>query len=175
MTNEDKKATRARKKAEFLAGKEKLIDSWRTQSEQYFGYLVRDFGFHLVSVTYEWYVTRTIYRSASVAVYVDRSVEFERVEISILRLIDGAIPPTPLPEPMRAFIFETIFDNILIVRAPMEAAASQAFKELSDEQIAQALAFWARALRTHGADILQGDFAIFADVQEMIEQRRHQS
>jgi hypothetical protein len=40
----------------------------------------------------KWYRTRVVYMSATSAVAVDRSVEYQRVEVTLARLRNGELP-----------------------------------------------------------------------------------
>jgi hypothetical protein len=56
------------------------------------------------------------------------------------------------------------------VRAPLLVPQLKAAKGLEQEQIQASLALLARALDEYAADILHGDFAIFATLEERIKQ-----
>lgn len=52
--------------------------------------------------------TGVVYMSATSAVAVDRSREYQRVEVTIARLKDGRLPPT------RVFVTAQPFDDVLL-------------------------------------------------------------
>jgi len=168
MTDEEKKAKGASKKAEFLAWQKAQKAAWTAQVEQHFGYLQRDYNMSITGIELSAWHTRVIYRSPTTVVYVDRSVEFNRVELSVVQVVGNTIPPYPIFFSPQAPYHQTLLDNVLQVRAPEAHAAITSYRGLSDEEIERALVFWANALRSYSEDLLRGDFAAFEDEKALI-------
>jgi hypothetical protein len=76
-----------------------------------------------------------------------------------------------LPQPddeITAFNLE----DLLALRAPGEGVSPDSFgRALTREAIERILQTYARALREHGADVLQGDFKILPAVTKIMRQR----
>ena len=174
MTPEEKKARRVRQAAERRAWRQAKIAAWQALVEQHFSYLQDDFGFHISDVDYDAWYTRVVYRSSTTVVYVDRSIEFARVEVALVRLVDDTIPPIAIFFSQQAPFYQTLFDNVLQIRDPARHDERLALRGLADEQIESALIFWAAALRTYAADILRGDFTVFEEVKALIAERVRQ-
>jgi hypothetical protein len=111
-----------------------------------------------------------VYKSSTTAVYVDRSFEFKEFGVSLIRLVDGAIPKYPIFITPDLTLQQFSLYSILSVRAPETLEKVRAVAGLEDSQIEQILALQARALEEHAADILRGDFSIFATLEERLRQ-----
>jgi hypothetical protein len=139
--------------------------------DAHFSYLQTTFGFRLAKVdaSSAW-VTRLVYKSSTTAVYVDRSFEFKEVEVSLIRLVDGAIPEYPVFITPDLTLHQFSLYSILSVRAPETRDKVRALAGLEDWQIEQRLALQARALEEHAADVLKGDFSIFSTLEARLKQ-----
>src|ERR1700682_174301 len=92
-------------------------DAWLEKVERYFEYLQIMYGFRiaLVDASSVW-ETRVIYQTEKTAIYVDRSLEFFRVKVSLVRLIDGALPPYPIFIKPDTVLHEFLLDDLLALR-----------------------------------------------------------
>lgn len=165
-------ARRKEREAARRAAEKAAAEAWRAKVDAHFGYLRTTYGFRITSVdaSSAW-VTRLVYQSDVAAVAVDRSFEFGRVEVSVIRLVDGKLPEYPvfiLPETV---INQTLLDNILIIRNSDRFNQLCELKGLEDDEIEKTLAFLARALEEHSTDFLSGDFSIFVEVDQLIRDR----
>ncbi len=143
---------------------ERRGQAWVRRVRPHFDFLT-DHGFRLDGVSAEhWWAVTVTYRSTVSAVDVSLSSEFQRVELSLVRLVDtvGEIAP----------INTFLADWLLTLRAD---PSQQPGRGLDDSSVEAQLAFWAAALREHGADFLDGDFAVLDQLEHLIRDniRRH--
>jgi hypothetical protein len=147
------------------------IEEWAGRVSHYFGFL-DEYGFRLVprlGVASPWR-TGVVYMSATSAVAVDRSREYQRVEVTIARLKDGRLPPT------RVFVTAQPFDdvqldNVIEARAPGQRRWSTAPQGLAEDQIDGQLQFWATALTEIAEDFLEGSFDAIEDGERAVRDR----
>jgi hypothetical protein len=133
---------------------------------EHFAFLV-EHGFRVDHVeTSAWAIT-VVYLSQTLGIEVTRSVEFGRVEITLLRLVEGQSPEHEVWLTERP-LNRVLFDNVLLARAPDLADAST--KGLSSPAVEKQLRFWADALRSVAPEFLRGDDAALADGERVIRQ-----
>jgi hypothetical protein len=147
----------------------RAANAWERQVREHFDYLV-EHGFRFDHVEEKWWATTARYLSATLGIEVTRSVEFNRVEISLLRLVDGKLPEYEVwvtDSPRN----RVLLDNVLIARSPELDEKSRALKGLSSEEEEKQLRFWADALRSVAPDFLDGDDAPLRDGEQVVRQR----
>ena len=113
---------------------------------------------------------RPRYLSSTLGLEVTRSVEFDRVEITLVRLVEGELPEYEVwvtDSPRN----RVLFDNVLIARAPDVDEASRALSGLSRGDEEEQLRFWADALRSVAPDFLEGDDAPLREGEQVVRQR----
>jgi hypothetical protein len=142
--------------------------AWERQVREHFDFLV-EHGFRFDHVEAQWWATTARYLSPTLGLEVTRSVEFDRVEISLLRLVEGQSPEHEVWLTERP-LNRVLFDNVLIARAPELADASGPLKGLSSPALEKQLRFWADALRSIAPEFLQGDDAALVDGERVIRQ-----
>jgi hypothetical protein len=142
-------------------------NQWAALVGRHFDFLGA-FGFRLDHVEEKWWATSAVYRSDALGLEVTRSVEFGRVELTLLRLVDGELPE------VEVWVSETplnrmLFDNVL------EARGSELLQDLgnglSDEEIALQLARYAELLRNVVPDFLEGSDAALVEGEAVIRER----
>lgn len=171
MTSAEKRARSAFLKAKREAERLALEEQWKAQVAAHFGYLETDYGFHFTGVDgSKWWGTFVYYQSPLHQIRFDRSVEFDSVEIQIVRLIDGQVPEYPIFINPDTPINHIYLNQVLSERAPEESEKLLAMRGLSEEQVERSLAFQSGALRNYCADILRGDFAIFEVITDQLHQ-----
>jgi hypothetical protein len=144
------------------------IDAWRRVVQPHFRFL-EDAGFRCapdLGDTGTWR-TRVVYVADQRAVAVDYSVEFERVEVWLLRLADGQLPE-PQVWVTDAPIAHVRLDNVLHARDPERYEAQRALTRLSDDALDSQLAAGAAALREVAADFVAGSLAAIDDAERVI-------
>ncbi|HEU4783181.1 MAG TPA: hypothetical protein VFS83_07575 [Ktedonobacterales bacterium] len=171
LTSEEKRERARVRRAERMAQLREREEVWKAQVADHFGFLETTYGFHFANVDgSSWWQTTVRYDSPLLAVRIDNSVEFERVEVWLIRLVDGQLPEYPIfINPDTPFNY-VILDRALQVRAPQEAEGLLELKGLEDEQVERSLVFLADALRVYCDDVLRGDFAIFDIIAVQIHQ-----
>jgi hypothetical protein len=143
--------------------------AWERRVREHFDFLV-EHGFRFDKVEAEPWATTARYVSPTLGIEVTRSVEFERVEIELLRLVGGEIPEHEVwvtDSPRN----RVLFDNVLIARAPEVDKASRTLGGLSNEDEEKQLRFWADALRSVAPDFLDANDAPLRDGERVIRQR----
>lgn len=171
LTSDEKRkrarTLREKRKARKLAAEE----AWKAQVATHFGFLETTYGFHFANVDgSSWWQTTVRYDSPLLAVRIDNSVEFERVEVWLTRLVDGQLPEYPVFINPDTPINYVILDRVLQVRAPQKAETLIELKGLNGEQVERSLVFLADALQEYCDDVLRGDFAIFDIIAVQIHQ-----
>jgi hypothetical protein len=145
----------------------RAAQEWERRVRPHFDFLVeRGFGFDHVED--HWWATSAFYLSPSLGIEVTRSVEFDRVEVTLLRHVDGRLPEPEIWVTDRP-LNRVLFDNVLIARAPELAEDLPA--GLSDEAVEKQLGLWAKLVRTVAADFLDGDGAAIAEAEQVIRRR----
>jgi hypothetical protein len=99
---------------------------------------------------------------------VTRSVEFGRVELTLLRLVDGELPEVQVWV-SDAPLDRVLFDNVLEARKP--EVLGDLGRGLSDEEVEQQLALYAQLLRTVVPDFLEGSDAALVEGEVVIRER----
>jgi hypothetical protein len=96
LTNDEKRVRDKARRAERKAWLKEREETWRAQVTAHFSFLEATYGFHFASVDgASWWQTTVRYDSPTLAVRIDKSVEFERVEVWLIRLVDGQLPDYP--------------------------------------------------------------------------------
>jgi hypothetical protein len=171
LTSNEKRARDKARRAERKARLKEREETWSAQVVAHFSFLETTYGFHFASVDgSSWWQTTVRYDSPPLAVRIDKSVEFERVEVWLIRLVDGQLPEYPIFVNPDTPIDYVILDRVLQNRAPQETERLLELKGLSDEQVERSLVFLSEMLRTYCDDVLRGDFAIFEVIAEQIHQ-----
>lgn len=140
---------------------------WEKRAREHFDFLL-DHGFRFDRIEENWWATSAYYLSQDFGVQITRSVEFNRVEITLLRLVGGAVPEYPVwvtDQP----IHHALFDNVLIARAPDVVKELQG--GLSKRAVEKQLHAWADLLRSVAPDFLRGDDAALREAEDVVRRR----
>lgn len=89
-------------------------DTWRKMVAPHFDF-VMEHGFKPAGVHIGVMDTSCSYRSSSAEICITRSIESGRAKVSLIRLVDGEVPPYPIwvtSEPLN----HTLLDNVLEAR-----------------------------------------------------------
>jgi hypothetical protein len=172
MTPEERKAHQAKLRAERKAWYREYKDQWKAKVLEYFSYLETDYGFRITKIPMlgPWYIS-VRFQSRALAVEVRRSVEFNAVELWLIRLVGRSVPDYPVFIYKDTPIYWYLLDGIVEKRAPEEAEKFETLRGLSDEQIEHTLAFLAHALQTYAVDVLHGDFTILDTLADDLHNR----
>jgi hypothetical protein len=140
---------------------------WESLVQRHFGVL-SEFGFRLDHVDEKWWATSSVYLSDVLGVEVTRSVEFRRVELTLMRLVD-AKPPEVEVWLSETRINRVLFDNVLEARAPEQLRSLAS--GLSDDEVEEQLRHYAELLRTVVPDFLAGSDAALLEGEALIRKR----
>jgi hypothetical protein len=116
------------------------VEKWRRLVQPHFAFL-GDYGFRLEERLAEssFWSTRVVYASGDkVAVVVRHSTEFNRSEVSLVRLAGGELPEAQVwvtDEPISC----VLLDNVLKVRAPERYQEIQQLHGLGRQQLEEQL------------------------------------
>jgi hypothetical protein len=147
----------------------RIAKDWERRVREHFDFLV-EHGFRFDHVEASSWATTAFYLSPTLGLEVTRSVEFDRVEITLVRLVEGELPEYEVWVTESA-LNRVLFDNVLIARAPELDEASRILKGLSSEDEGKQLRFWAVALRSVAPDFLDGDDAPLREGEQVVRQR----
>ena len=140
---------------------------WEASVKKHFDFLT-DYGFRFDHVEDNWWATTAVYFSAALGVEVTRSVEFERVEISLLRLVEGQAPEVEVWVTDRP-LNRVLFDNVLEARG--SDVLGQIPTGLSQRVVEEQLRLYAELLRTLVLDFLEGSDAALLEGERVIRER----
>jgi hypothetical protein len=91
--------------------------------------------------------------------------------VLLSRLRNGEIPPYPIFIKPQTQINSFYLDDILSLRAPEKIGEYKKQLEEGKTAMAEQLHFYASMLRRYTKDILQGDFSIYADMEQIVKKR----
>ena len=144
-------------------------NDWERRVDREFSYLRTEFAFQVVDRSDKsWWETSVTYQNKTTAVKVAYSEEFDCVETDLIRLVGGDRPPHPIFISATPKLHQFGLGNLLMIRAPELWKEMKEQKGLSNRATATQLASAARALREFGADILQGDFGSFDEMEARV-------
>jgi hypothetical protein len=166
-----KEQARLARAAEKAAAIQARADEWQASVNEHFGFLESIYGFRVTQVdASSVWNNRVTYQTATTGVYVDSNAEFGRVEVSLVRLLDGELPLYPIFVRRDTVLHEFPLDWLLMVRARHLLSELRAAKGLNDEQVEKSLKLLAGAVNDYAADVLRGDFSIFAALEALVKQ-----
>jgi hypothetical protein len=146
---------------------DRAAKAWERRVRAHFDFLLER-GFRLDHVEESFWATTAVYLSSTLGLEVTRSVEFSRVEITLLRLVDGRLPEPEVWVTDRP-INRTLFDNVLEARAP--SLVEQLPTGLSKREVDAQLRRWAELLRSVAPEFLEGSDAAIAEAERVVRQR----
>lgn len=147
------------------------VNRWKALVSVPFGYLTRDFGCKVVGREDNSWVTKLIYQNETTGVEVTYSIEFDRAEVSLVRLIKGRRPAYPIFISEQEQLHHYLLDSLLLLRAPEALDAIKPYFSLTEGAVKEALSRWANALRKYGSDPLKGDFSVFDEMEAIVRAR----
>ena len=145
-------------------------ESWRLTVEPHFRFL-DDFGFRLTDLIGDspWEIW-VQYTSTESAIQVIRSIEFDRDEVVLLRLLNGQVPPYSAGT-VSGLGYRTLFDNVL------EARGQPALESggLDPQDVDRQLTYWAESVRQVAPDFLAGDLLAINEAAAIVDDRMRQN
>lgn len=95
------------------------IETWEALVDPYFRSLRTDYQCVIADRSDEdWWSTRIVYQNTTTAAEISYSVEFERVEVQLVRLVGGQRPPYPVFIAEHRLLHHFLLDSLLRLRAP---------------------------------------------------------
>jgi hypothetical protein len=104
-------------------------------------------------------------------VIVRYSVEFNRAEVELVRMVAGEIPPVPIFVHSNTRIDRRGLDNLLLLRDSSMLKALRNLAGLDRQTVDQALALQAHALERYGLNFLERDMQVFDEFDKLIKDR----
>lgn len=148
----------------------KRASKWLQQVEPHFGFL-REHGFTRVATDdSSFWSFRVRYASPHAAVQVAKSNEFTRVEVSLIRLVDGDVPPYPIWITSDR-VDHALLDTVLEVRDKALLREAARMGGLVPEDVERQLSFWAATLREVAPEFLEGDLSAIDEAEAVVRQR----
>lgn len=157
---------------------------------KHFEFLIDEFGCRLVGKKSDNFKDELIYRNATTAIKISYEPRESYVFILLCQLVNGKIPDYPVFINRKTKLHQFYLDDLLVLRSPSTRIRKKPFGDtippnLDVKQIIQACAAdpftkrdlehmvktYAAALRKHGADILRGDFTVFAQLEKIVKKR----
>lgn len=143
---------------------------WRKTVEPHFGFLA-DHGFRITaSDDSTFWESSVTYTSSVSAVKVARSQEFVRSGVSLIRLVDGSVPPYPIWITTERIDW-ALLDLVLKARSPERHAEALRMHGLSKTELEQQLSFWADSIQTVCPDFLAGDLSAIDEAAVLIREQ----
>jgi len=131
---------------------------WADQVTGVFEFL-GDFGFTLVEVrASDWWEISAVYRAEHVALQVVFSVEYQRVEVRLMRAALLDLPGRGSRD--RFFVTGVPGMRGHLAHRLVEREAATAYAGLEPDRVAAALEFWAGVVREHAVGFLRGDLSL---------------
>lgn len=143
---------------------------WARRVEPHFSYLI-DHGFTQITTddTSHWSLW-VRYASQHAAVQIAHSNEFGRVEVELIRLVDGEVPPYSIWITSKKIDW-ALLDTILEVRDPKALERARLLSGLDTDDLERQLTFWAQTLRRVAPDFLQGSMAALDEAEQVVRRR----
>jgi hypothetical protein len=162
------KAARAARQREREAAQKAKEDAWKAKVDPHFAFLREQYSFEITQTYWSSWVTRVRYETPLTAVDVERSAEDFRVEVLLIRKVEGEVPKYPIFVTAVDIMHHFRLDEVLEERSPEALAEVRATRGLGEEQIDAGLTISAKALEKYATDILQGDFSLFAKMEAKV-------
>lgn len=163
-------AERKRRAEERALRQREQAEAWQAQVDAHFGFLRIDYGFtDVVADASSVWETYVIYRSATTAVKIVRSVEFDRVEAEVERLGESVQTNGAGDGTKRRCAERCSIESLLELRAPELFARLRAISGLGEGEVEHSLQLLSEGLAKHGDDALRGDFTVVAQIRALLD------
>ena len=145
---------------------------WKVIVSPHFSFLEERFHWSLTAADDSSYWETTVtYSRDPAAVVVRYSVEFNRAEVELVRMVDGQIPQVPIFVHPDTRIDRCDLDNLLLLKAPSVVETLRKLQGLDADTLHKALAIEADALERYALDFLWLDLSIFEELDLLIKSR----
>jgi hypothetical protein len=149
------------------------LDEWVEMTHPHFEFLV-EWGFRPVPVRVDPAVAawgpRVQYLSDSMGVQLHCSLEFDRVETSIIRLVEGRVPPYPIFIKDGDEVYWFRLDGLLALYDPERGTECATLAGLDEDALQRQLGFIAETLRDDGDALLDASSKSLRLLQQQIHE-----
>jgi hypothetical protein len=146
-----------------------IIDEFFEVGEKEFRFLVDEFGFKKKANKTDVEVYRLCYETKMTKVEI--GFEWRDQYIYVLLGRRDREKPERMPRPEDELLAFSL-EDLLKLRTGKYAIDQDRFgRALTRKDIKEILNTYARGLREHGADVLQGDFSIFPELEKIVRKR----
>lgn len=140
--------------------------------KEIFSFLQSDFECS-VSTIEDVYQTKVVYQNETTATIISFEPRESHVFVLLSRLIDGNIPPYPIFIKAETALNMFYLDDLINLRSP--SWKIQQSDNITEQNLERILTEYAKALKTYGQDVLNGDFTVFSDLEEIVKKRALQA
>lgn len=153
---------------EYTMSKEKFLELCR----KHFGFLSEEFGFREAKKESSSWGHVLYLKNETTAVRISLEWEYPGVFVHLYRLVDGKIVENPIIIQQEDELMNYSLDDLLSIRAP-GLELSPIFGQ--PDEIEGKLKSYAAAVRDCAADVLEGDFTIFEELDKIVKHRAAES
>lgn len=144
---------------------------WRSEVETRLGAVLGAHSLSLRSESSDNWGQRVVYANATTGLIVHSSIEFNRVEVSLVRLVEGEVPPYPIFVSNTPVLHQFLIDNLLALRAPELIHELRKLVGLGGKERDRQLTAYGHWLDQYAGDVLDGDFTAFAEMEREVRRR----
>lgn len=145
---------------------------WASKVSPHFQFLAARYGMQVIDTSAGPWEASVTYTRDPVGVIVRRSIEFDRVEIELVRMVDGQVPKMPVFIHEDTAIDRGLFDHAIGLRgSDSDRDALREIGGLESDQVEAALSFLSLALEKLAPDFLGGDLGLLDEIGQIIHAR----
>jgi hypothetical protein len=133
-----------------------------------FKYLIKEFNFSVVSTRKDGSLYEIIFQNKTTAVIVNWERSENWIYIELYRLVNGKLVTDPTNISSKTEINGYYLDDLLSIRHP---SFSPARFPVDDKDIVEVITNYAAMLHQQAADVLNGDFTIFYELEKIVKNR----
>ena len=149
-----------------------IVNAFFQLSSERLQYLVDEFGFRRGPKRPEGGLYRVLYEGEKAAVEIGLEWKEQYVYVELFRLINGKIQENPIIIQPNSELTVHNLEDLIGIRAPGMMLGPEYFsKRLTVDSLDHVLTYYSRALRELGGDVLQGDFAVFCELESIVKAR----
>jgi hypothetical protein len=150
-----------------------LYEKFEGHAREAFRFLEDDYGFKLVHTNRNRYSSVILYQNATTGVEIEFEPRENRIWVMLYRLVNGKLPEyQSVQELDRDATNRFDLDSLIELKAPSLLAEREARRlTVREHDVEPAVAQRAAELHLFGGGILRGDFALFADLGRLKQER----
>jgi hypothetical protein len=137
-----------------------------------FQFLVDEFGFKVVKTESDPYGVQILYQNSTTAVSISYEQRENKLYILLMRLINGNMPKYPIFIKSDTIINSFYLDDIINHKLHKTSGKESTDYQYPINSELENIILWnAASLKKFGREILLGDFSIFPELQNIVQQR----